>query len=211
MIQYQWRTIQDPFGAGNFAISPYTGHLVTLDFDTSHPMDRLLGFKDEQRRVDQYFDKRSILDSAVFTATSEAEPNKRMQILVANFLWFLPLAAAITLLDKIYIFRTSMKVSVDDAVAITARTFGSRSNKDCLAVSLCRYLFLKQMGIPANINIGVLVPTGKMHAWIEIDGHPCLECKDVLMHYQSCLKFSAASVNDEISLGDTSVPYISSR
>lgn len=191
-MQYQWRTISDPFEAGTFAVSPYTGHLVALARQADKGMGRLLGFHPDRLRADTYFEFESILDVPRYEAPSMDKVARKMRRVVEHCLRLLPLNLAISVVDGIYTARSASETPVHDAIAETAFIFGTRSDKDCLPVSLCRYLALKKMGVAANISVGVFVPTGKMHAWVEVGNHPCLECEDVLMHYQSCLKFGRA-------------------
>jgi len=189
LMQYHWRTIRDPFGAGTFAVAPYTGHLVALNDEADKGMGRLLGFNPGRRRADTCFQFSSILDLPRHHAKSTSKVAQKMRRVVENSLKYLPLHLAISVVDGLYAARSSSAADIQGAIAETALMFGTRSDQDCLPVSLCRYLALKKMGVAASISIGVFIPTGKMHAWVEIDDHPCLECEDVLMHYQSCLKF----------------------
>lgn len=186
-MQYKWRSIEDDFGAGIFAVAPFTGHLVSMHDKATGPS--LLGFSSRRRGVDVDFARGSIRDLNGVQVEGRGEAAARLRARVDKSLRYLPLVAAVAVLDRCCRPERKHAPAISEAMEVVAHAFGSRSRKDCLPVSLCRYLLLKKLNIPAAVHVGVFVPTEKMHAWIEVDGQPWLESEDVLMHYQSCLKF----------------------
>ena len=67
---------------------------------------------------------------------------------------------------------------------------GRNDKNTCLVDSLVRFYFL-QGNKNVTLNIGALVPTHLMHAWIEVNSEALHECPDRLIHFSKAVSFHA--------------------
>lgn len=188
-----WRPLSDPFFDHPFIVMPLTGSLISIGCELesflARRAARVAGLRGGTRRPDAFFARKAVRDTArVADAASPA--SARIRQLVRVLLACFPLGVAVRLLGVACPLRRTGGGPVSEAtLALLAASFGRRSRDDCLEMALCRYALMRREGHRCAIVIGLLVPSDKMHAWIEHDGHPLLECEDVLVHYQACLAF----------------------
>lgn len=190
-----WRPLFDPYFDRPFIVLPLTGNLISVQGDldrfTARRVARLAGLRTDTRRPDACFSRRAILDTPLDDdAGTPAPAAGRIRSRVRWLLRMFPLAVALRVLDRLFAPAPSCNAE-PGAICIKrlAASFGRRSRDDCLEMALCRYALMRLDGHHCVINIGLLVPSDEMHAWIEYRGHPILECEDVLVHYQACLQF----------------------
>lgn len=196
-----WRFLSDPYFNELFVVLPLTGSLISISSSSATIQIhgfwiRLLGLHINKLRDEQFFAKKSIIDlpPGATLPNSYDRRSKIILIFVKYSLMLLPLGFVVRIVE---IF-TSMHIDrkhkfTRTELELVSSAFGRRSKDDCLQMAICRYALLRLLGVESTVCIGVLVPTEEMHAWVEVDGHPILECSDVLVHYQTCLKFSGSS------------------
>lgn len=194
-----WRFLSDPYFIGNkYVVLPLTGTLISISSSRAIIQKlgflvRLLGLHANSVRDDQFFTSGSIIDlpPSENSSTDNDRRSRFISIFVRYSLMFLPLGLVVRIINTITQMCTdSPNRLTRRKLELVSTAFGRRSRDDCLHIAICRYALLRLHGINSSICIGVLVPTDEMHAWVEIDGHPILECSDVLVHYQACLKLS---------------------
>jgi hypothetical protein len=193
---YCWRALHEPGLPELFMVAPRTGHLLSVAADPADvaPGATLawLGLTAATRRGAPAFARGAPLDAAGGPLAA-GDPRRRIGAIRRDVLWcltLLPLSMAIGALEWKFGNPPVAGAAPQAAIAMAARAFGRRSQNDCLPVSLMRYALLRNLGVAADIHLGVLVPTEEMHAWVQIGAQPVLESEDVLMHYQSCVRFS---------------------
>jgi hypothetical protein len=200
MITVNWRFLTDPYFDEQFVILPLTGNLISvssnnLKFKKKNFFLRILGLNVHNLRDEQFFEKNSIVDvsSEDSLQTDDDSKFKFISIVTKYSLLIFPVSFVVLLFESIFsIIGAKLHEFTRLELKIVAKAFGRRSKDNCLQIAICRYALLRLLGINSTICIGVLVPTEEMHPWVEVKGHPILECNDVLVHYKTCLKYSTS-------------------
>ena len=68
-------------------------------------------------------------------------------------------------------------------VAVAAAFFPGRAV--CLEQSLALYVLLRRRGVPAELRVGVQVYPFHAHAWVELDGEPVNEDREVVEKFRA--------------------------
>ena len=208
-MKQRWHPVHDAELGTYTTIAPRTGHLfVSTEAGWPAPLALLLGLV--RRRQDPSIAHRNtIYDLAPCDAPLRAPDSysgqhwdsdhdvacaRRIRRISMLALRLLNVSAAVGLVHLLVRPRRRPPPPLHVAVGELAAAFGRRSQQNCLFISLCRYAYLRRLNMAAAVVLGVHVPTQKMHAWVQLDGHPLLECPDVLGHYQSCVLYDGASV-----------------
>jgi hypothetical protein len=71
--------------------------------------------------------------------------------------------------------------SIGERIAVVAAFFPGRAL--CLEQSLALYLHLRRRGIPAELCFGVRASPFAAHAWVEYEGEPVCEQRDVIVQF----------------------------
>jgi hypothetical protein len=206
-MKQRWYPVHDAELGTYTTIAPRTGHLfVSTEAGWPAPLALLLGFgrRSEDRSIAQRNticdldpcdaplrdrDSYSQLQCAPDHDVACARRIRRIAMLALRLL---NVSAAVGLVHLLVRPGRRPAPPLHVAVGELAAAFGRRSKQDCLFISLCRYAYLRRLNMAAAVVLGVHVPTQKMHAWVQLDGHPLLECPDVLGHYQSCVLYDGA-------------------
>lgn len=201
MIISNWRFLTDPYFDEHFVVLPLTGNLVStssnsVKFRKQGFLIKILGLDVCNLRDEHFFARKSIIDLPLGNSF-RSDYNKRSKIILIATKYALlifPVSFIVRFFETIFsILGAPLHKFTQLELQIVSIAFGRRSKDNCLQIAICRYALLRLLGIKSTICIGVLVPTEEMHAWVEVSGHPILECSDVLVHYQTCLKYSASS------------------
>lgn len=73
-------------------------------------------------------------------------------------------------------------------VAVAAAFFPGRAV--CLEQSLSLYVLLRRRGVPAQLKLGVQAYPFYAHAWVELDGEPVNEDREVVEKFQPMPEFA---------------------
>lgn len=191
MMRYRWRYVQDaPGAADHYAISPWWGTLIK----TAAPLPLPALGLSAARRGAPAFDDGAFLSLPTPPRCAASAAGGMIATSVRLLLAMLPLMAAIHCLAVLFP-RRRRAVGLSDATRadLIARQFGVASDGQCLPRTLCRFAACRRLGqADLVIVLGVFTPTDEMHAWLEIDGVPLLECPDFLGHYQASVRYHAA-------------------
>jgi hypothetical protein len=68
-------------------------------------------------------------------------------------------------------------------VAVAAAFFPGRAV--CLEQSLALYVLLRRRGVPAELRVGVQVYPFHAHAWVELDGEPVNEDRELVEKFRA--------------------------
>lgn len=172
---------------GSYAISPWFGFLLQIK-EKDDTLPWWLGFSRSGRVVFSEMIDHQLINPTHAAQVSTAEISKIRRVRsIFNFLVsIVPLGL---LVFGIRCIPKSDSNFCDVLLPLNA-ALGVNINNTCLVDSLVRMYFLrgcKQM----TLNIGVLIPTTLMHAWIEVNSEPLHECPDRLIHFSRCIRYRA--------------------
>ena len=184
-----WGIIEDSHmpELGGYAISPWFGLLINIDTKNGNP-PRWLGFTKRSFTAFPAHLKHRILET--FMANDISNPKilriRRIKRLVNLLVAILPLWMLIFLLRNM----PNLKLNQDYVLQDIQVALGINTNNTCLVDSLVRFYILRRRG-DVTLNLGVLIPTTLMHAWIEINSEALHECPDRLVHFSKCVSYDA--------------------
>jgi len=197
-MKQRWYPVHDAELGTYTMIAPRTGHLfVSTGQGLPAPLALLLGLG--RRTRDCTIAQRDTIFDLDLPGQQPSDPGhdavcaRRIRGIVKVALRLLNVSTAFALVHLLVRPGRRPAPSLDVALGELVAAFGRRSQQNCLFISFCRYAFLRRLNVSAAIVLGVHVPTQKMHAWVQIDGHPLLECPDVLGHYQSCVLYDSGA------------------
>jgi hypothetical protein len=197
-MKQRWYPVHDAELGTYTMIAPRTGHLfVSTGQGLPAPLALLLGLG--RCSQDCTVAQRNAIFDLESSGQQPCDPDydaafaRRIRRIVKVALRLLNVSAAFALVHLLVRPGRRSAPPLDLALGELVAAFGRRSQQNCLFISLCRYAYLRRLNVSAAIVLGVHVPTQKMHAWVQIGGHPLLECPDVLGHYQSCVLYDSGA------------------
>lgn len=203
-LTLEWCLIDDVELDWKFTISPRSGRLIALpphlatDHVQSYAALQMHGLRREEERAALACD-----DSAQGPVGSPGRPRGILARSELHLQWALcatlarvaPLRTALSTLARLPIPREDRSPAsiLDDVASIEHLLHPVLHTRQCLPRAMLRFWMLLCLHSRVEFNLGIWVPTERMHAWASLESVPFGEEREEVMHYRPCVRMTWTS------------------